>query len=192
MTRQKEEENEVVALKKCYAHHESSDGFPITTLREIHALRICSSHPNIVDLLEVAVSGGKNTKCSGGNENANELRSKKQTIKIGRSSVYLAFEHCRYDLAKILDSYHEYRRKSNRRNRGSFSRSPFNLSQTKTLTIQLLSALEFCHKHGIVHRDVKTSNLLYTDGRLKVCDFGLSRCVRDRDAHMTPNVVSLW
>ena len=34
----KEGRNEVVALKKCYAHHEASDGFPITTLREIHAL----------------------------------------------------------------------------------------------------------------------------------------------------------
>ena len=45
-----------VALKRCIPHHEARDGFPVTTLREIHALRLCSKHPNIVDLLTVAVS----------------------------------------------------------------------------------------------------------------------------------------
>ena len=45
-----------VALKRCIPHHEASDGFPITTLREIQSLRLCSSHPNIVHLENVAVS----------------------------------------------------------------------------------------------------------------------------------------
>jgi serine/threonine protein kinase len=74
------------------------------------------------------------------------------------------------------------------------SSSPFSLSETKTLALQLLSALEFCHGHGIIHRDIKPSNLLYdtTTGRLKVCDFGLSRTASEENVHMTPNVVSLW
>lgn len=65
-----EKDNEIVALKKCYAHHEASDGFPVTTLREIQALRICSSHPNIVDLLEIAVSSSNKNKTD--SENSNE------------------------------------------------------------------------------------------------------------------------
>ena len=195
--------NDIVALKKCYAHHEASDGFPITTLREIHALRICSSHPNIVDLLEIAVSsnGNKNSSKSGSSKNGGEKDDKENTkdvtqtstIKIGKSNVFLVFEHCRYDLAHILDSYHEHQRKTHHRSRGSFS-SPFSLAQTKILVLQLLSALEFCHLHWLVHRDIKPSNLLYdtTTGRLKLCDFGLSRIAVHSDAHMTPNVVSLW
>ena len=47
-----------VALKRVTMHHEASDGFPITSLREIQTLRELHvhSHPSIVNLLEVAVS----------------------------------------------------------------------------------------------------------------------------------------
>eukprot|EP00531_Pseudo-nitzschia_arenysensis_P004153 CAMPEP_0116127818 /NCGR_PEP_ID=MMETSP0329-20121206/7035_1 /TAXON_ID=697910 /ORGANISM="Pseudo-nitzschia arenysensis, Strain B593" /LENGTH=477 /DNA_ID=CAMNT_0003621927 /DNA_START=61 /DNA_END=1494 /DNA_ORIENTATION=+ len=197
--------DKIVALKKCYAHHEASDGFPITTLREIHALRICSSHPNIVDLLEIAVSSsnkGSNTIATGKNDGGDidegqnskkATATQKLTVKIGKSNVFLVFEHCRYDLAHILDSYHEHQRKNQRQRRGSNS-SPFSLAQTKTLVLQLLSALEFCHCHWLVHRDIKPSNLLYDTitGRLKLCDFGLSRIATDTNVQMTPNVVSLW
>lgn len=41
---------------------------------------------------------------------------------------------------------------------------------------QLMSAVAYCHKKGVVHRDLKAENLLLgEDGSLKVCDFGLSR-----------------
>src|SRR3954451_15626649 len=41
---------------------------------------------------------------------------------------------------------------------------------------QILSALSFAHRNGIVHRDIKPHNIVVgTDGRLKVTDFGIAR-----------------
>ncbi|EEF46780.1 CDPK-related kinase 4 isoform X1 [Ricinus communis] len=52
----------------------------------------------------------------------------------------------------------------------------------KTIIVQILSVVAFCHLQGVVHRDLKPENFLFTtrdeDAPLKIIDFGLSDFIR--------------
>jgi len=59
---------------------------------------------------------------------------------------------------------------------------PLTIGQTLTYIDQVSGALDYAHQHGIVHRDVKPSNLLlHPDGRLLLADFGIARPLDQRD-----------
>ena len=75
----------------------------------------------------------------------------------------------------------------------STMRTPFLASEVKTLLMQLLSAIALCHDNWILHRDLKTSNLLMNNrGQIKVADFGLARTYGEPLGNMTQLVVTLW
>jgi eukaryotic-like serine/threonine-protein kinase len=47
----------------------------------------------------------------------------------------------------------------------------------------ILEALEYSHRAGVVHRDIKPGNVMVTDaGQVKVMDFGIARAVSDGSA----------
>ena len=48
------------------------------------------------------------------------------------------------------------------------------------------AALDFSHRHGIVHRDIRPANIMLTRaGAVKVMDFGVARSVTDDESGMT-------
>ena len=55
-----------------------------------------------------------------------------------------------------------------------------------SLAADICAALDFSHRNGIVHRDVKPGNVMITpQGTVKVMDFGIARAVSDSAATMT-------
>jgi serine/threonine protein kinase len=58
------------------------------------------------------------------------------------------------------------------------------LEQVERYGMQLADALQHAHSRGIIHRDLKTANVILTpSGRLKVLDFGISRKVEPGQGH---------
>ncbi|KAJ2747629.1 kinase subunit of RNA polymerase II carboxy-terminal domain kinase I [Coemansia sp. BCRC 34301] len=64
----------------------------------------------------------------------------------------------------------------------------------KSLMHQLLEGLDFMHTRGILHRDIKGSNLLVNQqGQVKYVDFGLARSFHHtRMQELTNRVITLW
>ncbi|KAL6621483.1 Pkinase-domain-containing protein [Neocallimastix sp. 'constans'] len=54
--------------------------------------------------------------------------------------------------------------------------------ETRRFFQQIISAVEYCHRHKIVHRDLKPENVLLDENyNVKIADFGLSNIMTDGD-----------
>ena len=55
--------------------------------------------------------------------------------------------------------------------------TPLPPKEAAVLTATLGRAVQYAHRHGVVHRDLKPGNVLLTaDGAPKIADFGLAKC----------------
>lgn len=98
-------------------------------------------------------------------------------VVLAENSVYLVFECLDMDLKKLLDK----------------SKDVFTNSLVKSYMYQILEAIAYCHKHRILHRDLKPQNLLVDQfGHIKLADFGLARVFNFPMRGYTHEVVTLW
>lgn len=92
-----------------------------------------------------------------------------------RGSTFLVFEYVEHDLMGLIAR-----------------KIRFNLNQIKCALKQLLEGLQYLQCKKILHRDLKTANILYSNkGEIKIADFGLSRHKRPGTKPLTVRVVTL-
>jgi eukaryotic-like serine/threonine-protein kinase len=59
---------------------------------------------------------------------------------------------------------------------------PLPIDEAIRVAQDVASALDYAHRHGVVHRDVKPENIMLQDGHALVADFGIGKAVSDADA----------
>lgn len=63
------------------------------------------------------------------------------------------------------------------------ARGPLDPAEAVRIVDGILTALEYSHRAGVVHRDIKPGNVMITStGQVKVMDFGIARAISDSSA----------
>ena len=92
------------------------------------------------------------------------------------ADVYLVMEKMDSDLQKII-----------------ISKQELSDEHYQFILYQILRAIYFLHSANIIHRDFKPSNVLINeDCSVKLCDFGMSRGVQEKDMQLTEYVVTRY
>lgn len=103
---------------------------------------------------------------------------KLQEVMVERNDCFMVFEYLSHDLTGLL-------------NHPSFK---LEHSHKKDLAKQLFEGLDYLHRRGVLHRDIKAANILVSNtGQLKLADFGLARFYAKRKKlDYTNRVITIW
>ncbi len=61
--------------------------------------------------------------------------------------------------------------------RQRITNGPLKLTLAARLLREMAGALEYAHRHGVVHRDIKPDNVLLAEGHVAVADFGIAKAL---------------
>jgi serine/threonine protein kinase len=71
-------------------------------------------------------------------------------------------------------------------------RGPLKVAEATRVTAEVLAAIGYAHEMGVVHRDVKPSNIMLTrSGQTKVLDFGIARAITESFSDLTQTTTIL-
>jgi cyclin-dependent kinase 12/13 len=153
-----------------------TQGFPVTAIREIKILKALD-HENIIKLEEVITYG--NEKPDDEKESGELVHTQDGDLDLSqflKGSVFMVFEYVEFDLSALI-----------------LSMNNMTPAHIKCYMKQLLSGIFYMHRQKILHRDLKTANILITRGNvLKIADWGLARSVFAKLHRLSPVVVTLW
>lgn len=95
-----------------------------------------------------------------------------------KNDCFMVFEYLSHDLTGLL-------------NHPTFK---LDHAQKKDLAKQLFEGLDYLHRRGVLHRDIKAANILVSNkGQLKLADFGLARFYAKRGKlDYTNRVITIW
>lgn len=151
-----------VALKKVKMERQT-EGFPITSIREMRILKILN-HENIVKLHDVIIY----TKATDGDHDNRGICD---------GDVFIVFEYVEFDLYGILKS----------------PSAKLTKQHIKSYMHQLLNGMFYMHTQAVLHRDIKSANILLTrDNVIKIADCGLARLFHKDNQRMSREVCTLW
>ena len=101
-----------------------------------------------------------------------------QEVMVEKNDCFMVFEYLSHDLTGLL-------------NHPTFK---LEHAHKKHLAKQLFEGLDYLHRRGVLHRDIKAANILVSNtGRLKLADFGLARFyAKRRQLDYTNRVITIW
>jgi CTD kinase subunit alpha len=101
-----------------------------------------------------------------------------QEVMVEKNDCFMVFEYLSHDLTGLI-------------NHPTFK---LDAAQKKHLSKQLFEGLDYLHKRGVLHRDIKAANILVSkEGILKLADFGLARFYAKRhQLDYTNRVITIW
>lgn len=101
-----------------------------------------------------------------------------QEVMVEKNECFMVFEYLSHDLTGLI-------------NHPTFKLTP---SHRKDLGRQMFEGLDYLHKRGVLHRDIKAANILISNtGQLKYADFGLARFyTKSRQLDYTNRVITIW
>jgi len=113
-------------------------------------------------------------------QHVNVVTVREIVVGSNMDQIYIVMDFVQHDLKSLMETM---RKKS----------QVFLPGEVKCLMVQLLRAIHHLHDNWILHRDLKSSNLLLShNGILKVGDFGLAREYGSPLKAYTSIVVTLW